>query len=87
MGLHQRAGHSGVCVTALLCLRIHTAGYCNHFKARSLLARHCQELTLSALYVVLTLAPVAFVLGVNCQGVIESRFVNRSFNIWKESSS
>ena len=28
MGLHQRAGHSVVCVTALLCLRIHTAGYC-----------------------------------------------------------
>ena len=29
MGLHQRAGHSVVCVTALLCLRIHTAGYCS----------------------------------------------------------
>ena len=28
MGLHQRAGHSVMCVTALLCLRIHTAGYC-----------------------------------------------------------
>jgi hypothetical protein len=28
MGLHQRAGHSVVCVTALLCLLIHTAGYC-----------------------------------------------------------
>jgi hypothetical protein len=27
MGLHQRAGHSVVCVTALLCLRIHAAGY------------------------------------------------------------
>ncbi len=29
LGLQQRAGHSVVCVTALLCLHIHTAGYCN----------------------------------------------------------
>jgi len=41
----------------------------------------------SALDLVLILAPVAFVLGVNCRGLIDYRFVNRSFNIWKESSS
>ena len=41
----------------------------------------------STLYVVLTLAPVAFVLGINCWGLIDFRFVNRTFNIWKESSS
>jgi hypothetical protein len=28
-GLHQRAGHSVVCVTALFGLCIHMAGYCN----------------------------------------------------------
>jgi len=40
----------------------------------------------STLDLVLALAPVALVLDVIFEGLIEFRFFNRSFSVWKESS-
>jgi len=40
----------------------------------------------SALDLVLALAPVALVLGIIFEGLIEFRFFNWSFKVWKETS-